>query len=133
MSAEINVLELTRRANLPFDQAMDEAARPSAAAGATMVNRTHRIVRERAKVVNARRTLMRSLSLPLAVCAGLMILLFSAMWAMLDQYDLTPSGIPDASQQMIVLLMWCLPISALLLAIVYFRQAGSRPGRGNPQ
>ena len=42
----------------------------SAAARASLVNRTHRVVRERAQVMADRRSRIRSLWLPIAVCSG---------------------------------------------------------------
>ncbi len=49
-------------------------------ARASLVNRTHRVVRERAKAMSARRSRMRSLWAPLAVCASLLVILVTAVW-----------------------------------------------------
>ncbi len=97
----------------------------SATASAAIVNRTHRVVRERAKTIEARRKTFRSLYIPLAVSAGLLVVLTCAIWSVLDQYELAPTGLPDANQQMLVLMMWCLPLSVVLLGIVWFRRGGS--------
>jgi hypothetical protein len=99
-------------------------------ARASLVNRTHRVVRERAKQMSARRTRMRSLWAPLAVCASMLVILVTAVWTLLDEYELTPTGMPDASDQYMVLLLWFLPASAALLAMVWFRRAQSRRSRG---
>lgn len=99
-------------------------------ASASRVNRVHRLVRARARTMQARRSMMRSLWLPLTVCSGLVLMLCAAVWSVLDQYELEPNGMPDPSQQMIVLMMWCLPLSAILLAVVWFRRAGARSERG---
>lgn len=96
----------------------------------SLVNRTHRVVRERAKQMAARRTRMRSLWAPLAVCASMLVILVTAVWTLLDEYELTPTGMPDASDQYMVLLLWFLPASAALLAMVWFRRAQSRRSRG---
>jgi hypothetical protein len=96
----------------------------------SLVNRTHRVVRERAKQMSARRTRMRSLWAPLAVCASMLVILVTAVWTLLDEYELTPTGMPDASDQYMVLLLWFLPASAALLAMVWFRRAQSRRSRG---
>lgn len=97
-----------------------------AAASAAMVNRTHRIVRERAKTIQARKQTMRELIVPLAVSAGLLAAVVFAIWTVLDEYDIAPTGLPDASQQIFIILMWCLPISAAVLAVVLFQRTGSR-------
>lgn len=103
----------------------------SAPARASMVNRTHRVVRERARAIATRRTQVRSLWIPLAVCSSLLVILSSAIWSLLDQYDVTANevastGAPDASNQYLVLLLWFLPVSMALLALVLFRRARKR-------
>jgi hypothetical protein len=98
-------------------------------ARASVVNRTHRVVRERAKTIAARRSLTRSLWIPLAVCSALLVILSTAVWSALDQYDATANGVPDASNQFLVLLLWFLPMSLALLALVLFRRARKRADR----
>jgi uncharacterized BrkB/YihY/UPF0761 family membrane protein len=100
--------------------AMDSMNAP---ARASVVNRTHRVVRERARSIAARRSRVRSLWIPLAVCSALLIILSCTVWSILDQYDVTPTGVPDASNQFLVLLLWFLPVSIALLALVLFRRA----------
>jgi hypothetical protein len=102
---------------------MNAPARPS------VVNRTHRVVRERARSIAARRSRVRSLWIPLAVCSSLLIILSTAVWSILDQYEVNPTGVPDASNQFLVLLMWFLPVSMALLALVLFRRAHKRADR----
>ena len=92
-----------------------------AVASAALVNRTHRIVRERAASLKAQKSRVRSLGIPLAISGGLLLLLCFAVWSVFEQNDATPNGIPDASQQMFVFLMWCLPVSAAVLAVVWYR------------
>jgi hypothetical protein len=94
----------------------------NAAARASMVNRTRRVVRERAEGIAARRRHIRSLWLPIAVCSGMLLIICTAVWSLLDEYELTPNGIPDASEQFLVLLLWFLPVSMALLAMVWFRR-----------
>ncbi len=96
----------------------------SAMASVAIVNRTHRVVRERAKTIEARKQTFRSLWIPLTVSGGLLVVLVCAVWSILDQYELAPTGLPDANQQMLVLMIWCLPISAVLLAVLWFRRGG---------
>ena len=99
-------------------------------ASASLVNRTHRIVRERAVTIEAQKTKVRSLLIPLTVSAALLLAVVCAAWIMLDEYDVTPVGLPDASNQIFVMMLWCLPISAIALAVVAFRRNGSRVDTG---
>lgn len=99
-------------------------------AQASLVNRTHRVVRERARQMSARRKRMRSLWAPLAVCASMLVILVTAVWTMLDQYELNPTGMPDASDQYVVLLFWFLPSSAALLAMVWYHRNHGRRSKG---
>ena len=127
-------VELKRRLELSVEAGSAEAAeaRIPEAARAVVVNRTHRIVRERAKTMQARRSLVRSLWLPLGICSGLLVVICLAIWNLLDQYELSPTGIPDASQQMLVLLMWCLPLSGAVIALVWLRRNGNKANGGTP-
>ena len=52
-----------------------------------VVNRTHRVVRQRAKMMQARRSHVRSLTLPLIVCSVLLVLTVLAVWSGLYQYQ----------------------------------------------
>ncbi len=94
---------------------------------ASVVNRTHRVVRERAKTLAARRSLFRGLWIPLAICSSLLIILITAVWSALEAYDVTPGGVPDASSnQFLVLCFWFLPVSMVLLAVTLFHRARKR-------
>jgi hypothetical protein len=93
------------------------------AATAARVNRTHRVVRERARTIQARRSHVRSLYVPLAIFSALLLGICFAVWSVLDQYDLEPSGTPTASYQMLVLLLWSVPATAALMAVVWFRKS----------
>ena len=99
-------------------------------ARASVVNRTHRVVRERAKTIEARRSRVRSLWIPLGVCSSLLVIICTAVWNALDAYDVTPNGIPDASNQFLVLCLWFFPVSMALLAVVLFRRARKREVAG---
>jgi len=98
----------------------------NAPARASVVNRTHRVVRERAKTIAARRSRIRSLWIPMAVCSSLLVIICTAVWSALAGYDVTPSGVPDASNQFLVLCLWFLPVSMALLAVVLFQRARKR-------
>lgn len=118
------------------DDRLAEAARDvvglramDAVAKASLVNRTHRVIRERAKSMQATKSQQRSLWFPLTVSGGLLAVLVCAVWSVLDQYEETAIGLPDASQQMLVLMMWCLPVSAAILGAIWMRRAGGKADR----
>jgi hypothetical protein len=92
-------------------------------ARASVVNRTHRVVREEARMMREEKNLKRSLWVPLAIFSVLLPLICYAFWAMLDGYDLTPNGVPDASDQIIVMMMWFIPVSALVLGSVWLKRS----------
>ncbi len=103
--------------------APDKLAYGSLTARAALVNRTHRVVRERAEDLHAQRSHGRSLWLPMGLCAAFVVILCSAIWSLLDQYELNPTGIPDASSQLLVVLLWFLPVSAAILAVALRHRA----------
>ena len=121
-------MNVERNEAVHFERVVSEQEALRAVASATMVNRTHRIVRERANAIQARKKSLRELIVPLAVSAGLLAAVVFAIWTVLDEYDIAPTGTPDASQQILVFLMWCLPISAAVLAVVLFRRSGAGTG-----
>ncbi len=100
-------------------------AEPSTAARAQLVNRTHRIVRERAQSLQSRRSRGRSLWIPMALCAAIVLILCTAIWSLLDQYELTPTGIPDASSQIFIFLLWFFPVTAAILALTWARRVNT--------
>jgi hypothetical protein len=109
-------------------------------ARAGVVNRTHRVVRQRATVMHARRSYVRSLLLPLLICSVLLILTCAAVWTGLYQYqateaaeavqaDVTALAAMDFNNHFLVLLLWFVPVTLALLGAVLFRR--SRPGAGH--
>ena len=110
--------------------ARDAFADLDMSARASVVNRTHRVVRERAKTLAARRSRIRSLWIPVAVCSSLLVIICTAVWSALDAYDVTPTGVPDASNQFLVLCLWFFPVSIALLALVLFRRTRRREVAG---
>ena len=92
------------------------------AARAHIVNRTHRVIREQALEMQAKRSRTRSLWIPIAIFSALISIIFIAAWFVLDAYDLTPSGIPDASDQLIVWLIMIAPLSILLFGLVRYQR-----------
>jgi hypothetical protein len=100
----------------------------NATARSSMVNRTHRVVRERAQTMAARRDRERSMWVPMAVCSALVLIICTAVWSVLDQYEISPTGVPDSSDQFLVLVLWFFPVSMALLAMVWFRRTRKRSG-----
>ena len=94
----------------------------NASARASMVNRTHRVVRERAQALNARRSLLRSLWFPMLVCSAMLVIVCCTAWMVFAEFEAVPSGMPESGEQSFVLLLWFLPISAALLAAVWIRR-----------
>ncbi len=94
----------------------------SASARASMVNRTHRVVRERAQALNARRILLRSLWFPMLVCSAMLVIVCWTVWTVFAEFEAVPSGMPESGDQSFVLLLWFLPISATVLAAVWIRR-----------
>jgi hypothetical protein len=100
-------------------------------ARACVVNRTHRVVRERATVMQARRSHARSLMVPLIICSALLILLVVVVWGGLYseaaetvQADVSALAVADVNNHFLVVLIWFVPVSIALLAAVWIR--GSR-------
>jgi hypothetical protein len=97
-------------------------------ARACAVNRTHRVVRERATVMQARRSHARSLMVPLTICSFLLILTCFAIWTGLDQYqaaetvqaDITALAASDANNHFLVVLLWFVPVTLTVLAAVWY-------------
>ena len=99
-------------------------------ARACVVNRTHRVVRERAAVMQERRSKARSLLVPLAICSALLILLAVIVWGGLYleaaeavQADVSALATTDLSNHILVVLLWFVPVSIALLAAVSIRRS----------
>ena len=99
------------------------------AARAGVVNRTHRVVRQRAKVMQARRSYVRSLMVPLAISSVLLLLVCFAVWSGLYQYQATEAAemveadvaALDANNHLLVALLWFVPVTLALLGALLFR------------
>lgn len=99
-------------------------------ARASVVNRAHRVVRAEAMVLREQKERKRGLWAPVAIVSVLLMVCCYAMWSMLDGYDLTPNGVPDATDQMLVLLLWLLPVSSVALGVVWFKRGRGRSNNG---
>jgi hypothetical protein len=102
-----------------------EGSEPSGGARAVVVNRTHRVVREQALTLQEQKQKSRSLWVPLAIISILMVVTCYAIWGMLDGYELAPNGVPDASDQIMLLMLWSLPVTVLVLGLTWIKR-----GRG---
>jgi hypothetical protein len=102
------------------------------AARAGVVNRTHRVVRQRAKVMKARRSRARSLMVPLSICSILLLLGCVAVWTGLYQFeaagaaevvqaDVAALAASDFNNHLLVALLWFVPVTLALLGAVLFR------------
>ena len=93
-------------------------------ARASVVNRVHRIVREQALDMREQQERKRSLWVPLAIFSVLLPVICYAVWAVLEGYDeFTSTGIPDASDQLAVMMMWFIPVTAIVLGTVWLRRS----------
>ena len=101
----------------------------STAASTLVVNRTRRVVHQRAAALQAGRNRLRSLYLPMLICAAILVIVVTAVWSVLDQAALSPTGIPDASSQMLVFSLWLLPLSVVVLALVWFHRVREKEDR----
>jgi hypothetical protein len=68
----------------------------------------------------------RSLWVPVIICSSMLLVICYAVWGMMDGYDITPTGIPDASDQMMILLLWSLPVTAFVLGLVWLHRGRNR-------
>jgi cytochrome bd-type quinol oxidase subunit 2 len=108
------------------------------AAGAQVVNRTHRVVRARALAMQEQRSRARSLMLPLIICSVLLILTVLAVWTGLYQYqvveaaeaveaDVSALAATEMNNHMLVSLLWFVPVTVALLATVWVRRSRNGP------
>jgi hypothetical protein len=131
--------------NVPFEsqfESRDSAVvtRPalgSAGTGAraSVVNRTHRVVRQRAKAIQARRSYVRGLLAPMIICSALLLLIAFAVWsglyqnpgnaAELVQTDVAgpaAAATVDANNHSVVALLWFVPACLAVPAMVLYRR-----------
>jgi len=101
----------------------------NATANSAMVNRTHRVIRERARTVKERRSKIRSLWIPFILFSSLLLGVCFAVWTVLEEYELYAAGSQVAGYQVVVPLLWSIPVSAAVLAVVWFRQSRSDTAR----
>lgn len=100
------------------------------AARAAVVNRTHRVVRDQALAMREQKKRSRGLWAPLLISSGLLAVICYAVWAVMAGYDLTPTGVPDASDQVLLLLLWPLPVTVVVLGLIWLRRSRGRHNGG---
>ena len=114
-------------------------------ARAAIVNRTHRVVRERAAAIHARKLKMRSVAIPMAICSALLLIVCHAVWTTISQNSfglgelntvgeeleetasrLLSGQAMDSGGPVYILLMWFLPISLVTIAMLLVRRKRGR-------
>lgn len=114
------------------------SSRPAFDARAAIVNRTHRVVRERAAAMQAQKQKTRNLLVPVLICSALLLFIASAVWSVVDDFGGWEGGLlrrvhditTDAGGTVSILLVWFLPLSVITAAIVLLRRnrtSSSRP------
>jgi hypothetical protein len=103
-------------------------------ARANVVNRTHRVVRQRAKLMQARRSRVRGLMVPMIICSALLLLIAFAVWSGLYQNpanaaELVQTDVAgpaaatlDANNHSVVALLWFVPACLAVPAMVLYRR-----------
>jgi hypothetical protein len=104
-------------------------------ARAAVVNRTHRVIRERAVAMQARKRTVRDLIVPVVLCSALLLMIATAVWTLADELhaENDTAGVwkhvlefgGDAGSSMSILLVWFLPLSVITAAIVLLRRRGA--------
>ncbi len=101
-------------------------------ARAAVVNRTHRVVRERASAMRARRRRVLELVVPIVICSAVLWIMAHAVLSIADS---SLSGIEeglwrhvselgaDAGMTVSLLLVWFVPLSVVTAAIVLLRRS----------
>ncbi|MGC9197978.1 MAG: hypothetical protein ACP5E5_03455 [Acidobacteriaceae bacterium] len=114
-------VEAPQRRQNSVAQGLHAAIRKDAARG-VVVNRTHRVVREQALNLREQRRKLRGLWIPLTICSMLLITSCYAIWGVMDASEVTSIGLPDASDQLMLFLLWSLPVTAAILGLAWFRR-----------
>jgi hypothetical protein len=108
------------------------------AASSKLVNRTHRVVRQRAQVLQARRRYVRSLMVPLALCSALLILTVAAVWTGLYDYQGAADALQDVSatiaaatdDEFMVMLFWFVPVTLAVLGTLWVTRSTTSAANG---
>ncbi len=104
---------------------------PGMNARAAIVNRTHRVIRERATAMQARKRTVRDLVVPCVICSVLLLLIAVAVWTVADEglsgwedgfWKRVLEFGSDAGSSISILLVWFLPLSVVMAAVVLLRK-----------
>jgi ABC-type Na+ efflux pump permease subunit len=107
----------------------------SAGARAAIVNRTHRVVRERAQQMKKQQSSARGLVIPLLICSVLLLMMSYALWTVLSSGGASIGELQEKAGKLLgvhamdtdgplsVLFFWFLPVSAVALGTVLFRRS----------
>jgi hypothetical protein len=127
MNASFNPqLDSQQNESTAFAQSELSGIHPVARAG--VVNRTHRVVRQRANVLQARRSRVRTLVVPLIICSVVLLFTCLGLWIGIDQYqaaeidDVASLAATEASRHFLVVLLWFVPVSMAMLAAAWFHR-----------
>jgi hypothetical protein len=99
-----------------------------------VVNRTHRVIRERARVMQEKRTRNRSLMVPMIVCSVLLILSAIAVWSGLYQYEATEAAgmvqadvatlaAAETTNHFMLVMLWFAPVLIAVITTVWVRRS----------
>ena len=108
-------------------------------ARAAVVNRTHRIIRERALAMQSRKRSVRDLTGPFLICSTVLLLIGTAVWTLTDEgvtgweeglWRRVMEFGGDAGSTVSILLVWFLPLSVITAAAVMLRRTRIA-GRGD--
>jgi cytochrome c biogenesis factor len=103
---------------------------PGFDARAAVVNRTHRVIRERATAMRERKRSTRDLIVPFVVCSALLLFIAAAVVHVTDESISDVAGLwkrivdlgADAGSEVSLLLLWFLPLSVITAAVVLLRR-----------
>ena len=101
-------------------------------ADSALVSRTRRVVQERALAMQAQRRRTRDIWLACSICSALLIVMTHSLWNGLMQFDATSDALPnsaqmlDGSAQLLVMMLWFLPVTAAVMALAVFKRTRNR-------
>jgi hypothetical protein len=98
-------------------------ALPAVGANASRVQRTQRIVTERAVDYHARRAYLRVIAIAALVCSAILGIAVVPLWNSLDEFAHW-SGIPDLQIHMFFLAVWLLPAT---IAVLFLSRSHAHP------
>ncbi|MEG9431375.1 hypothetical protein [Terriglobus sp. ADX1] len=116
----------------------EDPRNPGFDARAAVVNRTHRVIRQRANAMRERKRTTRDLIVPFVVCSALLLFIAAAVLHVTDESISDIAGIwkrivdlgADAGSEVSLLLLWFLPLSVITAAVVLLRR-NRRPSDRN--